>query len=249
MKGDSQRGEVLVLQHAGCEPPAVYEDELNDRGIALHRVLLDDGGELPDWREFAAIVAMGGAMGAYEDAAFPWLSAEKRLIAEAVGAGHPFWGVCLGAQLLAASLGANVAPGPRAELGVLPVLLSGEAASDPVFAGAPETFMSLQWHGDTYELPEGATRLARSELYEQQAFVLKRAYGLQFHLEVTAQLAGEWMQIGAYAEELEALAGPGTPAALEAQVIAIERETVPLARGLFSRWLEQVAGFPPYTGD
>jgi GMP synthase (glutamine-hydrolysing) len=246
MDSSSEPREVLVLQHAGCEPPAVYEDELNDRGIALHRVLLEEGGELPDWREFAAVVVMGGAMGAYEDAAYPWLTAEKRLIAEAVDAGHPFWGVCLGAQLLAASLGAKVAPGARAELGVLPVLLSEEAADDPVFSGAPETFMTLQWHGDTYELPHGAKRLARSALYEQQAFTIKRAYGLQFHLEVTAELAGEWMQIPAYAQELEALAGPGTPAALEAQVIAIEQDTVPLARGLFSRWLEQVVGFPAH---
>src|SRR5271166_2863692 len=119
---------LLVLQHAGCEPPGVYEDEARDRGVELHRVLLDEHPELPDWRAFAGVVVMGGAMGAYDEDIHPWLISEKRLIAEAVGAGRPYWGVCLGAQLLAASLGAGVAPGPRPELGVPPVRLTTAAA-------------------------------------------------------------------------------------------------------------------------
>ena len=109
----------LVLQHISCEPPAAYEDELRAWGVELHRVEIDEGEPLPDWREFAGIVAMGGPMGAYEDERLPWLTAEKRLIAEAVADGRPYWGVCLGAQLLAASLGARVYPGPVAEVGVL----------------------------------------------------------------------------------------------------------------------------------
>jgi GMP synthase (glutamine-hydrolysing) len=239
-----ERQQILVLQHADCEPPGVYEDELNARSIDLRRVLVDSNEPLPDWREFAAVVAMGGAMGAYEDERYAWLGPEKRLIAEAVAAGKPYWGVCLGAQLLAASLGAKVAPGPRAELGVLEVSLTPEASEDPVFAKAPARFRTLQWHGDTYELPTGAVRLAGSELYEQQAFALGRAYALQFHLEVDAELAAEWMEIPAYSEELEALDGPGTPARLVEEVRAAEAESVPLARSLFGRWLERVAGFP-----
>jgi GMP synthase (glutamine-hydrolysing) len=241
----SDKRQILVLQHADCEPPGVYEDELNARSIDLRRVLVDSGEPLPDWREFAAVVAMGGAMGAYDDERYAWLGPEKRLIAEAVAAGKPYWGVCLGAQLLAASLGAKVAPGPRAELGVLDVTLTPEAREDPVFAEAPARFRTLQWHGDTYELPAGAVRLAGSELYEQQAFALGRAYALQFHLEVDAELAAEWMEIPVYCEELEALEGPGTPARLVEEVRAAEAESVPLARSLFGRWLERVAGFPP----
>jgi GMP synthase (glutamine-hydrolysing) len=236
---------ILVLQHAGCEPPGVYEDELNERGIPLRRVLLDDDGELPDWREFAAIVVMGGAMGAYEDNVYPWLADERALIAEAVRAGLPYWGVCLGAQLLAASLGARVAPGPGPELGVLPVHLTDAANEDPVFGDAPMSFSTLQWHGDTYELPDGAVRLDGSALSEQQAFVLGRAYALQFHLEVDSELAAEWMAIPEYVEELEQLAGAGTPASLLAQVEAAEAQSVPLARDLFSRWLVNVVGLSP----
>jgi GMP synthase-like glutamine amidotransferase len=241
---DGAAGRLLVLQHAECEPPGAYEDELRERGIAFDRVLVPESGGLPDWRGYAGIVAMGGAMGAYEDDRHPWLGPEKRLIGDAVLAGTPYWGVCLGAQLLAASLGARVAPGPRPELGVLPVELTPAASADPVFAGAPARFQTLQWHGDTYELPAGAVRLARSADYEQQAFALGRAYAVQFHLEVTSRLAELWMGIDAYVEELEGLAGAGTPQRLLGEVAAAEPESVPLARTLFARWLTRVAGFP-----
>ena len=231
---------LLVLQHAACEPPGVYEDVLRERGIGFERVVLDEALSLPDWRGFAGIVAMGGAMGAYEDDVHPWLAAETRLIAEAVGDGVPYWGVCLGAQLLAAALGAEVRPGSSAELGVLEVELTPAAGADPVFAGAPARFDTLQWHGDTYELPPGAVRLARSERYEQQAFVLGRAYAVQFHLEVDGGLAAQWMEMPAYVAELEELDGPDAPARMLAEVRAAEARTVPLARQLFTRWLVEV---------
>jgi GMP synthase-like glutamine amidotransferase len=233
--------ELLVLQHAGCEPPGVYEDVLLERGLSFARVVVPDE-PLPDWRGFAAVVAMGGAMGAYEEEAHPWLVAEKRLVAEAVGAGTPYWGVCLGAQVLAAALGADVKPGRAPELGVLEVELTAAAAADPVFADAPTRFSSLQWHGDTYALPDGATRLARSERYEQQAFALGAAYGVQFHLEVDGRLAAEWMEVPEYVAELEALDGVDAPARMLAEVQAAEARTVPLARALFTRWLVEVVG-------
>src|SRR3970282_594369 len=108
------RVHVLVLQHIACEPPGTYEDVLRERGAELHRVEIDEGDPLPDWREFDAIVAMGGPMSATDDETLPWLAAEKQLIAEAVRADRSFWGVCLGVQLLAASLRAARCPaGPR----------------------------------------------------------------------------------------------------------------------------------------
>jgi GMP synthase (glutamine-hydrolysing) len=231
---------LLVLQHIACEPPAAYEDELVARGSALHRVELDEGEPLPDWREFAGIIAVGGPMGAYEDESVPWLTDEKRLIAEAVRAGLPYWGVCLGAQLLAASLGARVYPGPRAEVGVLPVTLTEPARRDPVFAEAPGTFMALQWHTDTWELPEGAVRLAGSAAYEQQAFVFERAYAVQFHLEIGVALATEWGDVPAYAESVRELLGDNGLSRLTDAIGEHERRSIALARSLFSRWLEQV---------
>lgn len=244
MSDEPERRPILVLQHAGCEPPGVYEDELLRRRIPFARVRLDEDEELPDWRAYAGIVAMGGAMSVYDEAEHPWLVPEKRLIAEAVAAETPFWGVCLGAQLLAVSLGARVSRGAQAELGVLPVQLTAAARQDPVFAGAPASFQTLQWHGETYELPPGAVQLARSRSCEQQAFVHGRAYALQFHLEVDAALAGEWMGVPEFVDELQQAHGEGAPSALLAQVGAAERDSVALARRLFSRWLLDVVGLP-----
>jgi GMP synthase (glutamine-hydrolysing) len=233
---------LLVLQHSACEPPGVYEHELRERGVGFERVVAGEA-PLPDWRAHAGIVVMGGAMGAYQEREHPWLAREKRLIAEAVAAGVPCWGVCLGAQLLAAALGARVAPGPAPEIGVLEVQLTPAAAADPVFAPAPRTFRSLQWHGDTYELPAGATQLARSAAYEQQAFVLGSAYGVQFHLEVDVALAELWAGIPDYAAELREHGGDGAPRRMVEEVRAAQPRTVPLARALFARWLTEVAGF------
>ena len=126
---------VLVLQHIACEPPGVYEDVLRERGAELVRVELDEGEPIPD-DEFHAIVAMGGPMSVNDEATLPWLAAEKRFVAEAVRGGTPYWGVCLGVQLLASSLGARVYPGHEPEVGLLPVELTEEALTDPVFAGA-----------------------------------------------------------------------------------------------------------------
>jgi len=231
----------LVLQHIACEPPAAYEDELRARGAELHRVELDEGDPLPDWEAYDAIIAMGGPMGAYEDD-LPWITAEKRLIADAAHAGTPFWGVCLGAQLLAASLGARVHPGPTPEIGVLDVRRTPEAATDPVFEVMPDSFPALQWHSDTYELPDGAVRLAYSDAYEQQAFVYRRAYALQFHLEVPVSLAVEWGEVPAYAHALESQLGPdGLPWLID-EVRRHEPQTTDLARRLFAAWLDRVVG-------
>jgi GMP synthase-like glutamine amidotransferase len=238
-------GTLLVLQHIACEPPAAYEDELRAWGADLHRVEVDDGEPLPDWRGFAGIVAMGGPMGAYEDERLPWLTAEKRLIADAVRAGMPYWGVCLGSQLLAASLGADVHPGPRAEVGVLPVFLTEAGRADPVFGLLPDAFPALQWHADTFTLPDGATRLARSDAYPEQAFVVARAYGLQFHLEVDAALASAWGEVPAYARSLRDLLGEDGLPRLVDDVRAAEAQTVDLARRLFAAWLEHVVGLRP----
>jgi GMP synthase (glutamine-hydrolysing) len=237
---------LLALQHIACEPPGAYEDELRDRGGQLQRVMVDEGEPLPDWRAFDGIIAMGGPMGSYEDDRLPWLRAEKQLIADAVLAGAPFWGVCLGSQLLAASLGARVGPGPSPEVGVLPVFRTTEGAKDPVFSVMPDEFEAVQWHSDTFELPDGAVQLARSDVHEQQAFAFNRAYGVQFHIEVGTALATEWGDVPAYAESLEALMGEHALPRLLAQIGQREDEMTTLARRLFAAWLEHVvAGARP----
>ena len=233
--------QVLILQHIACEPPGVYEDVLLERGASIHRVELDEGDSLPDWRGFEAIVAMGGPMSANDDAALPWLTDEKRLIGEAVRAGTPFWGVCLGVQLLAASLGACVYAGPTPEVGLLPVEITPEGRADPVFADAPDDLVTLQWHGDTFDLPDGAVRLAGSPAYPNQAFRFSRAYGVQFHLEVSPEMAREWAEVPAYTTSLERTLGPGSATDFLRRIEERSTEMLAHGRSLFERWLDTVA--------
>ena len=232
---------VLILQHIACEPPGVFEDVLRERGAELHRVELDEGEPLPDWREFDAIVAMGGPMSVNDDATLPWLIEEKRMIGDAARAGKPYWGVCLGVQLLASSLGARVYAGPEPEVGLLPVELTAEGRADPVFGDLDAGLATLQWHGDTFDLPAGATRLASSPAYANQAFRFERAYGVQFHLEVSAEMAREWAEVPEYVASLERTLGPeGAPAFL-AEITANAETMRSAGRQLFERWLERAS--------
>ena len=231
---------ALILQHIACEPPGVFEDVLRERGTELHRVELDEGEPLPDWRGFDAIVAMGGPMSANDDAELPWLVSEKKSIGEAVRAGVPFWGVCLGVQLLAASLGARVYRGPEPEVGLLSVTLTSEAHADPVFSAASQDLVTLQWHGDTFDLPAGAVRLAGSPAYPNQAFRFERAYGVQFHLEVSGEMAREWAEVPEYVSSLErTLGSQGAPAFLAA-IEEHAEEMREAGRALFERWIDRV---------
>jgi GMP synthase (glutamine-hydrolysing) len=201
-------------------------------------VELDELEPLPDWRRFDAIVAMGGPMSVNDDATFPWLTGEKQLIHDAVTAGTPFWGTCLGVQLLAASLGARVYSGSRPEVGLLPVTLTDEAMRDPVFRGLPRELVALQWHGDTFDLPDGAVLLASSTAYPAQAFRWgSSAYGVQFHLEVTAELATEWGQVPEYREALERVLGPGAMDGLVGDLRVQSAGMLSSARTLFEQWL------------
>ena len=153
---------------------------LDERGAEIDRIEIDEGDTLPDWRAYDAIVAMAGPMGADDDEALPWLADEKRLIAQAVEAGKPLWGVCLGVQLLAASRGARVR-GPALEAGILPVTLTDDARYDAVF-GLPRAAPDAQWHGDTFDLPPGAIRLVYCPRTPTRRSGVRNAYGVQFHL-------------------------------------------------------------------
>jgi GMP synthase (glutamine-hydrolysing) len=231
---------ALVLQHIACEPPGVFEDVMREREIELHRVELDEGDPLPDWREFDAVVAMGGPMSVNDQDSHPWLHAETALIRDAVRADKPFWGVCLGVQLLAASLGARVYPGTEPEVGILPVSVTLDGLTDPVFSGLPHEVLTLQWHGDTFDLPHDAVRLAGSPAYPNQAFRVRRAYGVQFHLEVSGEMAREWAEVPEYVESLNRTLGADHATAFLAEIEERAGDMRAVGRGLFERWLDCV---------
>jgi GMP synthase-like glutamine amidotransferase len=184
----------LLVQHVAHEGPGAIGLAIADTGAALTIVRTDRGDPVPApdaLARVAGLVVMGGPMGVHDD--LPWLADERLLLRAAVDAGLPVLGVCLGAQQLAAALGAAVVEGPAPECGVGEVHLTAAGEGDAVLGAAPSPLPCVHWHGDTFTLPDGAVRLAGNAAYENQAFrVGDRAYGLQFHVEVTAALVGHW---------------------------------------------------------
>lgn len=186
---------VLVLTHARWETPGLIEAALGDIPSIQRTVLDEHDPTLPDIDALGGLVVMGGPQDANDDVRHPGLAAERRLLARAVSADVPVFGVCLGMQLLALSLGATLHLRHGTELGFLPVELNADGARDPVLgpfgeiAGA--TF--LHWHTDAVELPRGATLLASTAMTPVQAFRIGSAFATQFHPEVDAALLDVWL--------------------------------------------------------
>lgn len=180
---------VHWLQHVAFEGLGSMERWARDRGYGLNRTRLFAGEELPDVNGFDLLVVMGGPMGVHDQGRYSWLEKEKAFLREVVAAGRPVLGICLGAQLLADVLGAGVTANPEKEIGWFPVTraegLVGGAVPEALARLLPARKTVFHWHGDTFALPEGATRLYSSAVCVNQAFVRERVVGLQFHLEMT----------------------------------------------------------------
>jgi len=157
-----------------------------------------------------------------------------------VRAGMPYFGVCLGAQLLAASLGAPVYTGETPEVGVLPVAVSAAAGGDPVLGVLGAQFPALQWHADTFGIPAGAVHLARSDAYTHQAFRFgETAYAVQFHVEVTGEMLAEWRHVPAYQKSAETVLGSSGFETLAAGFAAARVSMARSASLMFTGWLDR----------
>lgn len=185
-----------MLQHVAHEGPGAIAEALLSAGYDMQLGRVDECGLIPgaeDLDNMTGLIVLGGPMGVHDEDEHPWLAQERALMAMAVEAGLPVLGICLGAQQLAAALGGMITTGPEPEIGVGEVILTRQAADDPVFGPAPTPLPCLHWHGDTFSLPHGAELLAWNETYLHQAFRFgDRAYGLQFHVEVTPTLVDHW---------------------------------------------------------
>lgn len=181
---------VHYLQHVPFEGIGSIRSWLESRGAELSATRLFEQVRFPKPSEFDWLVVMGGPMSVNDEDTHPWLPAEKRFIAEAVAASKRVLGICLGAQLIASALGAKVAPNREREIGwhaIEPAPSGRESAFFPIFQQPMQVF---HWHGETFEIPPGATHLARSAACEHQAFAIgERVLGMQFHLEIGAESA------------------------------------------------------------
>jgi GMP synthase (glutamine-hydrolysing) len=188
---------AVIFQHEADQGEGQLGPALRGAGFELvHRFR----GAHHDDVDAALVVVLGGPMGVYEADLHPFLHAERAVLAERLALDRPCLGLCLGAQLLASAAGADVFPGKNGlEAGPVPLRLTRDAAQDPVFAEVPPRLLVAQLHRDTFSPVPGATLLASTDRYSQQAFRLGRSYGLQFHAELTCADFGGWLD-GAEAE-------------------------------------------------
>jgi GMP synthase-like glutamine amidotransferase len=194
---------IRVLQHVAYEGPAAIGDWAAARGHDVAITRLDRGEALPAVADFDALVLMGGPMSANDETIYPWLAPEKRLVEAAAQGGRRILGVCLGSQITASALGKRVYAADAPEIGWFPVRVRAEAAASRTFAGLGTSFTPFHWHGETFDLPEGAIHLAETDPCPHQAFEMELDGGpsrggalvlaLQFHLEATeASVRAMW---------------------------------------------------------
>jgi len=176
------------LQSVSFEDAAHVGDWAVERRYEVTRTRVYADEPLPEVGAIDALAVMGGPMNVYQQRDFPWLVGEKRFIEQALGAGIPIIGICLGAQLIADVLGAKVVQNPEIEIGWHEVRLNDEGGAAEISEGLPERFTAFHWHGDTFEIPAGARHLAQSQACANQAFAYgSNVIGLQFHLEYSAE--------------------------------------------------------------
>ncbi len=231
---------ILVLQHHPAENLGAIADALEEAALAWQYVRVFDGAPIPkDLRGAGGLIVMGGPESVYQLDRFPYLRDEIALIENALAAAKPILGVCLGSQLLAAALGAEVRRGDQREIGWFPVRLGDEAADDRLFRGMPREFVAAHWHSDVFDLPRGATALASSERTPVQAYRFgDKAYGLLFHAEMTREiLAALVVEFGAGLKRI-GLDGDGIMLDAERHLPALGR----IGATIFSRWAGPIQG-------
>ena len=196
---------ALVLQHVAHEGLGTIYSELVSRRIRADYVRLYMGHEVPkEIDDYSCLIIMGGPMGANDEDKYPYITDELKLIEKALTMGMPVLGICLGSQLMARAAGATVYQGDTKEIGWYALSLTSEALNDPLFGTLPEELTVFQWHGDTFDVPEGATLLASSLRFPNQLLRIgKNGYAIQFHLEVMDVMVREWIDINK--TELDAL--------------------------------------------
>ena len=204
---------IHYLQHVAFEDLANIERWARSEGHAITRTRFHQRERLPAVKEIDWLIILGGPMNVHDVERYAWLPREKAFIEEAIRQKKRVLGICLGAQLIADVLGAPIGRNPEREIGWFPVRRTPESAACPFFSVLPQEFHAFHWHGDTFDIPEGAQRLATSDACANQAFRYgERVLALQFHLETTRESVGRLVRhcvaelvAGPYVQPEEAL--------------------------------------------
>ncbi len=187
--------EIVILKHIEIEGPGSIEEFFRNTAWSLKTIDLWAGKKLPEnFDNIAAVVSLGGPMNVYEEDKYPFLKSENGFLQKAIKEEVPILGICLGAQLLAKACKAKVKKLDQKEIGWYDISLTREGKNDLLFEGLSSDLKAFEWHEDTFEKPIGSIFLAESTTCANQAFRFgSNAYGLQFHVEVTAEMIETWV--------------------------------------------------------
>ncbi len=231
---------VAIFRHAKSEGPGYFATFLDEKNIPWRLLAIDEGESVPqDAQAFSGLVFMGGPMSVNDD--LPWISSTLALIRQAVAAGIPVLGHCLGGQLMARALGGTVGSNPLKEIGWGEVAVAKNTEARTWFGEVTE-FTAFHWHGETFSLPSDATLILSSAYCQNQAFVMGPHLAMQCHVEMTEEMVKEWCAIGAE-EVAAAAASPGV------QSVGVIQQNLPVhvsglnqvAGRLYQHWIEGLA--------
>jgi GMP synthase-like glutamine amidotransferase len=229
---------VLIFRHSPTEGPGYFTTFLDRHGIPWQLVRIDAGDAVPeDLNGVSGLCLMGGPMSVNDE--LPWIPPLLALIRQAVASDIPVIGHCLGGQLMAKALGGKVGPNPVKEIGWGDVRITDPDAARPWLGDASQSMLAFHWHGETFSLPPGASRILESTYCPNQAFVLDgRHIAMQCHVEMTPELIANWCDNGA--AEIAASHSPGvqTPDAIQADLPARTARLHLLADKIYSRWIQ-----------
>jgi GMP synthase-like glutamine amidotransferase len=230
---------VAIFRTSRSEGPAYFATYLERRSIPLQLIALDEGAPVPsDPRQFSGLCFMGGPMSVNDE--LPWISLALELVREAVRKDIPVIGHCLGGQLMSKAFGGVVRANPYKEIGWGEVRVADNGVARE-WLGDVQAFETFQWHGETFSIPPGATRILQNGHCENQAFALGKHLGLQCHVEMTDDLVRLWVRGGA--EEMRAAAAsPAVQAAAEMTRDLDERleRLHQVADLLYDKWTESL---------